>query len=122
MNYYVHLNLPVTINVAGNHCLYTVDQGVLVVQVLDHLGSKHSVQLPVTIVPGLGRHLFSGGSATMKGVNMVIGKNSYLDMGAFTVPLRKGSHCSSLDHLDLTTDATSRIAETAFPTIFGSNF
>ena len=78
MNYYVHLNLPVTtINVAGNHCLYTVDQGVLVVQVLDHLRSKHSVQLPATIVPGLVRHLFSRGVAAMNGINMINAKSSY---------------------------------------------
>ena len=43
-------------------------------------------------------------------------------MGSFTAPLRKGSHCSTLDHLDLTTDATSRSSETAFPTVSGSNF
>ena len=133
MNHYVHLNPPATINVAGNHRLYGVGQGILVVQMLHHLGSKHSVQLhhlgsqhsvqlPVTIVPGLGRHLFSEGPAAIKGVNMIIAKNSYLDVGVFTVPLRKDSHCSTLDHLDPTTDAISRTSETAFPTISGSNF
>ena len=35
----------------------------LVVHVIDHIGSKHSVQHSVTTVPELGRHLFSGGSA-----------------------------------------------------------
>ena len=72
---------------------------------LDRMGSEHSVQLPVTIVPGLDRHPFSGASAATRGVNMIIAKNSCLDMGAFTVPLRKDSHCSTLDHLDLSTDA-----------------
>ena len=86
MNHYVQLDPTETIEVARNHRLYGVGQGVLVVQVLDHIGSKHSVQLPVTIVPGLGRHLFSGGSAATRGVNMIIAKNSYSDMGAFTVP------------------------------------
>ena len=52
---------------------------------------------------------------------MIIATNSYLDMGAFTVPLRKDSHCSSLHHLDLTTGATRRTPETAFPTISGKN-
>ena len=122
MNHYVQLDPPVTINVAGNHRLYGVGQGVLVVRVLDHICSKHSVLLPVTIVPGLGRHPFSGGSAATRGVNMIIAKNSYSDMGAFSVPLRKDSHCSTLHHLDLTTDATSRTPETAFPTISGSSF
>ena len=53
---------------------------------------------------------------------MIIAKNSYLDMGAFTLPLRKDSHCSILDNLDLITDTTSRTPETAFPTISRSNF
>ena len=43
MNLHVQLDPPVTINVAGNHRLYGVGQGVLFVQVLDHIGSKHSV-------------------------------------------------------------------------------
>ena len=122
MNHYVQLNPPVIINVAGNHRLYGVGQGVLVVQVLDHIGCKHSVQLPVTIVPGLGRHLFSGRSAAARGVTMIIAMQSYLDMGAFAIPLRKDSHCPSLYQLDLTTGATSRTPETAFPTISGKNF
>ena len=117
MNHDVLLDPPATINVAGNHCPYGVGRGVLVVQVLDHIGSKHFVQLPVTIVPGLGRHPFSGGSAATRGCNMIIANNSYLDMDAFTVPLRKDSHCSTLDHLDLNTDATSRT-----PKIFSDHF
>ena len=76
MNHYVYLNPPATIKVAGNHRLYGVGQGVLVVQVLDHVASKHSVPLPVTIVPGLGSHLFSRGSAATREVNMIIAKNS----------------------------------------------
>ena len=124
MNHYVQLDPPVIINVAGNHRLYGVGQGVLFVQVSGHIGSKHSEQLPVTVVPGLGRHLFSGGSAAARGVTMIIATKSYLDMGAFAIPLplRKDSHCSSLHHLDLTTGATSRTPETAFPTISGKNF
>ena len=31
-----------------------------VVKVVDHQGSEHPVHLPVTNVPGLGRHLFQG--------------------------------------------------------------
>ena len=52
---------------------------------------------------------------------MIIAMNSYLDIGAFAMPLRKDSHCSSLHHLDLTTGATSRTPETAFPTISVKN-
>ena len=78
--------------------------------------------LPATIAPGLGRHLFLGGLAATRGVTMIIAKNSFLDMGAFTVPLREDSLCSTLDHVDLTTDDTSRTPDTAFPTIFSSTF
>ena len=42
-------------------------------------------------------------------------------MGAFTAPLRKGSHCSSLHHLHLTTRATRRTPEAVFRTIPGTN-
>ena len=122
MNHYVQLDPPVIIDVARNHRLYGVGQGVLVVQMLNHIGSKHSVQLPITIVPGLGRHLFSGGSAAARGVTMIIATQSYLDTGAFAIPLRKNSHCPSLYDLDLTTGATSRTPETAFPTISEKNF
>ena len=122
MNHHVQLDPPVTINAAGNHRLYGVGRGVLFVQVLDLIGSKHSVQLPVTVVPGLGRHQFSGESAATRRVTIIIAVNSYLNMGAFAIPLRKDSYCSPLHHLDLTTGATSRIPETAFPTISGQNF
>ena len=122
INRYVQLDPPLIINVAGNHRLFGVGQGVLFVQVSDHIGSKHSVQLPVTVVPGLGRHLFSGGSAAAKGVAVIIATKSYLLMGAFAIPVRKDNHCSSLHHLDLITGATSRTPETAFPTISGKNF
>ena len=119
MNHYVQLDPPGIINAAGNHRLYGVVRGVLFVQVSDHIESKHSVQLPVTVVPGLARHLFSGGSAATRGVTMIIATKSYLGMGAFAIPLRKDSHCTPLYHVDLTTRATSRTPETAFPTIPG---
>ena len=63
-----------------------------------------------------------GGISSYERVKSIIAKNLHLDMGAFIVPLRKESHCSNLDNLDLTTEATSRTPGTAFPTIFGSNF
>ena len=122
MNHYVQLDPPGIINAAGNHRLYGVVRGVLFVQVSDHIESKHSVQLPVTVVPGLARHLFSGGSAATRGVTMIIATKSYLGMGAFAIPLRKDSHCTPLYHVDLTTRATSRTPETAFPTISGKTF
>ena len=102
---YVYLAPPVTIDVAGNHRVFGVGRGVLMVNVVNHQGSTHPAQLPVTILPGLGRHLFSWETAAVKGVNMVIAKRSYLDLGDFKVLLRKDGYCCTLDHLDLTTAA-----------------
>ena len=68
INHYVQLDPPVTINLAGNHRLYGAGQGILLVQMFDHIGSKHSVQLPVTVVPRLGTYLFWGGSAATRGL------------------------------------------------------
>ena len=61
LNHYVQLDPPVTINVAGNHRLCIVGQGISLVQILDRICYKNSVQLPVSVVPGLGRHIFSRG-------------------------------------------------------------
>ena len=122
MNQYMQLDPPVTIDVVGNHRLYGVGQGGLVGKVLDHIGSKHAVQLTPTIVPGLGRQLYSWGSAATRWVNIIIANNSCLGMCELTVPLRKGNLCSTQDHLDLATDAPSRTPETAFLTISGSSF
>ena len=69
-------------------------------EVEDQQGTKHPIQLPVTIVPGLGR-LFSGGSAATKGVSVVIAARSYLDLGNFKVNLRTEENCSTLTYLDL---------------------
>ena len=87
MNHFVQLDPFVTINVTGNHRLYGVGQRVLFVQLFDHIGSKHSVQRSVTVIAGLGRQLFSGGSAPAKGVTKIIATKSYLDMGAFVISL-----------------------------------
>lgn len=117
---YVNLDPPVTITVAGSHRLSGIGKAVLVVIVVDHLGAKHSVQLLVTIVPGLGRHSFAGGKTARKRVNMVVSNNSYLDLGEFQVPLRKGNNSSTLGHLDLNTAAEAaerQASEIAFPTV-----
>lgn len=109
----MHLDPPVTINPAGNQRLFGVGRGFLVVFVVFHLGFKHSVRLPVTIVPGLGRHLFAAGTAAGKGVNLVIAKSSvdtvaakgvnkvvekrsYLYLGDVSVPLGIDDPCCTL--------------------------
>ena len=73
------------INVSGVSGYFTDNQ--LLQGNVDYLGAKHAVRLPVTVVPGLGRHLVFEGTPSAKGINMVITKRSYLDLGDFSVPL-----------------------------------
>lgn len=104
---YVHLTPPVTTIVAGHHRVFGVGKRVLVVNVVDHQGSKHPVQFPDTIVPARGCHLFWGETASAKRMNMVITKRSYLDLCDVRVPLGQDEHCSMLDHLKLSTATAS---------------
>ena len=56
--------------------------------------------LPAMDVPGPGRHLFSGGTTASKGVNTIIAKESYLDVGQFKISLRKDTDYLTIDYLD----------------------
>ena len=78
---YVHLEPPVVINVAEGHRRSGVGRGILIVEVEDQQGIKRPVQLPVTITPGLGRHLFLGGTEEINGVSIVIAARSYWTWG-----------------------------------------
>ena len=57
--------------------------------------------LSVMNMPGLGRPLFSGGTAALKGINKVIVGESCLDVGQFKVPLGRDTHYPTIDYLDL---------------------
>ena len=120
---YVHREPSVTINVAGGHRLSGVGKAILIVHVEDQQGIEHPVQLPVTMVPGLGRHLFSGGTAATKGVSMVIAARYYLDMETFKVDARTEKkvvvHTST--GWDLAIALSSVATESAFPTISGND-
>ena len=52
-------------------------------------------------MPGLGRYLFSEETAALEGVNTVIAKEPYVDVGQFKVLLRKDTECPTVDSLDL---------------------
>ena len=56
---YKTLKEPSIITTAGMHRLHGSATGKLRVNVTDHLGEKKTVTLPVTIVSGIGRNLFS---------------------------------------------------------------
>ena len=91
--------------------------GTLIVRITDAQGFVHGMLLPAMNVPGLGHHLFSGGTAELKGINTVIAKESYLDVGQFKLPLRKDTECPTINYLDLELAPRGNYEkETAFPT------
>ena len=51
-------------------------------------------------VSGLGHHLFSGGTAALKGVNTFI-RNRTWTLVKSKVPLRKDNDCPAIDYLDV---------------------
>ena len=55
-----------------------------------------------------------GGYTSDQGVNPVIAKRSYLNLGDLKVPQRKNNVCSTLDHLDLTTAAERQAPQASF--------
>ena len=61
-----------------------------------------TVKLPIVLVPGLGRNLFSTAMAAQKGVKTVFTKtDSIVDLGLFSIQLTRSDN---LGHLDLTAD------------------
>ena len=113
----VKLDPPATIVVAGHNTLRGVSMGTLTVRVTDAQGFLHDMLLPAMNMPGLGRHLFSGGMAALKGINAVMAKESYLDVGQFKIALRKDTECPTIDYLDLELAPRGNYQmEAAFPT------
>ena len=113
----VKLDPPATIVSAGHRALRGVSRGILTVRVTDAQNFLHDMLLPAMNVPGLGRHLFSGGMTALKGIYTIIAKESYLDVGQFTIPLRKDTECRTIDYLDLELATKGNCqTEAAFPT------
>ena len=75
----VKLDPPATIVVTGHSTLKGVSMSTLTVRVTDAQDFLHDKLLPAMSVPMLGRHLFSGGTAALEGVNTVIAKESFMD-------------------------------------------
>ena len=73
----------------------------LTVHATDDQGFLHDMLLPAMKVPELGRHLFSGGTAALKGVYTVIAKQSYLEVGQFYISLGKDTDCSISNYLNV---------------------
>ena len=121
MKNYVALKPPMIITTAGGNKLEGVAQGVLQVDVRDSKGISRNVSLPVTLVPGINKHLFSSCTAAQPGVRTVICKEgSYLDLGIFTIPLSKFNN--NMDYIDLAISGKSMGSSTACCAISGTQF
>ena len=84
----VKLDPPTTIVIAGHSTLRGVSIGTLTVRVADAQGFLHDMLLPAMNVPGIGRHLLSGGTVALNGIHTFIAKKSYMDVGQFKIPAR----------------------------------
>ena len=73
----VKLDPLATIVVASNRTLRGVSMSTLTVRVPNAQSFLHDMILSAMNLPGLGRQLFSGEMAALKGVNTVIAKESY---------------------------------------------
>ena len=109
---------PMIITTARGNNLEGVAQGILQVDVKDSKGILRNVSFTVTLVPGLNKHLLSSSAATQVGVKTVICKEGYyLDMGMFTIPLRK---FNNMGYIDLAMSGNSMGSSTACCAISGT--
>ena len=74
MQDYTRISPPMEIKVAGDNTLLGIAQGTLLVVVRDTQDICGTVKLPIVLVPGLGRNLFSTAMAAQNGVKIIITK------------------------------------------------
>ena len=77
MQDYTKISPPMEIKAAGHNTLLGIAQGTLLVVVRDTQGICRTVKLPIVLVPGLGRNLFSTAMAAQKGVKTTILKGRF---------------------------------------------
>ena len=120
MQNYTKISPPMEIKAAGHNTLLGIAQGTLLVVVRDTQDICRTVKLPIVLVPGLGRNLFSTAMAAQNGVKTIITKaGSIVDLGLFSIQL---SRSDNLDHLDLATSKGSKRTESACCAISGKSF
>ena len=78
MQDYTKISPPMEIEAAGHNTLLGIAQGTLLVVVRDTHDICRTVKLPIVLVPGLGRNLFSTAMAFQKGVKTIITKQAPL--------------------------------------------
>ena len=83
------------ITTAGMHMLYGTATGDIVCKVTDSDGKERTANIPIVIVPGIGKHLFSSGSAKSRGIKTIIGDSPRLEKDNMHFPLREDGRLSS---------------------------
>ena len=73
----------------GQHTLYGTHTGTVNCQIVDSSGKKQFGKFPITLVPGLGKHLLSSGAAKEKGFHTLIKDPPTLEKGELSFPLRQ---------------------------------
>ena len=120
MQDYAEIDSPMEIKAAGHNTLFDTAQGTLLVVVRDTQDICRTVKLPIVLVPGLGRNLFSTAMAAQKGVKTIFTKaGSIVDLGLFSIQLMRSDN---LDHLDLAISKESKQTESACCAISGKSF
>ena len=94
---YKTLKTPSIITTAGMHRLHGTATGKLRVNVTDSFGEKQTVILPVTIVSGIGRNLFSSVAAHSRGFKTIISNDSRIENSTYKFPLRKHGQLFMID-------------------------
>eukprot|EP00752_Nemacystus_decipiens_P006651 g5979.t1 len=85
------------ITTAGNHTLHGTATGDIVCEVTDSNGNERLAHIPIVIVPGIGKHLFSSGSAKARGIKTVIGDSPRLEKDNMHFPLREDGRLFKID-------------------------
>ena len=120
MQDYTKISPPMEIKAAGHNTLLGIAQGTLLVVVRDTQDICRTVKLPIVLVLGLGRNLFSIAMAAQNGVKTIITKaGSIVDLGLFSIQLTRSDN---LDPLDLAISKGSKRTESACCAISGKPF
>ena len=108
------------IKAAGHNTLFGTAQGILLVVVRNTQDACRAVKLPIVLVPGFGRNLFSTALAAQKGVKTIFTKaSSIVDLSLFSFQLTQSDN---LDHLDSAISKESKRTESACCAISGKTF
>ena len=93
------INPPMEAKATGHSTLFGTAQDIILVLVRDTQDVCRAVHLPIVLVPGLGRNIFSTALAAQKGAKNIFTKaGSIVGLGLFSIQLIRSNN---LDHLDL---------------------